>query len=269
VPELPEVETIVCDLRLLLTGETIGAVDILWERTIGAPAPAEFAAQLVGQRIGSVDRRGKFVVLHLEQGDLLVHLRMTGQLLVTAADEEPDRRHLRVALQLGNRRLLFVDTRKFGRMYLVQDASSILGDLGVEPLDASFTSGYLAGCLQGRRAPIKSLLLNQRLVAGIGNIYADEVLFAAGVSPSRRACTLGQAEVEALHLAIGRELRRGIRNRGTTISDYRDANGCPGEHHEFLQAYGRSGQPCLRCGAEIVRSRVGGRSSYYCPCCQR
>lgn len=270
MPELPEVETIVRDLQRPLAGATIRGVDILSESAIAVPTAAEFAAKLPGRRIQGVDRRGKFIILRLEPGVLLVHLRMTGRLLLaTNGAEEADPPHLRVALQLDRGRLLFVDTRKFGRLYLAADANAFLGSLGAEPLDPAFTPTALGDCLQGRRACVKSILLDQRVVAGIGNIYADEALFAAGISPARAAGTLSEAEVEALHSAIRSELQRGIHHRGTTFSDYRDAHGRRGGHREFLRVYGRAGQPCSQCGAEIQRSRLGGRSSHYCPRCQR
>ncbi len=269
MPELPEVETVVRDLRHLLPGRTVRAVDIFWARTIATPGPDEFVARVCGQRITGVDRRGKFIVLHLERDELLVHLRMTGQLLVVPAGEEPDLRHLRVALTVDGQRLLFNDARKFGRLYLVREADGVLGQLGPEPLEACFTAERLAGCLRGRRGPIKSVLVNQKVLAGIGNIYADEVLHAARIAPQRPADSLSPAEIRALHAAIRNELERGIRHRGTTFSDYRDARGRPGEHLEHLRIYGRGGKRCRRCGGQVACVRIGGRSSYHCPRCQR
>ena len=268
MPELPEVETVARDLRELLMGQSIGDVEVYWERSIATPSPGEFCARLRGRQILAVARRGKFIVLHLDRSDLLVHLGMTGQLLVEWADETLGRRHARVALHLDGKRLLFNDMRKFGRMYLVPDADVVLGDLGPEPLSSGFTSETLAACVRGRRGAIKSLLLNQAVIAGIGNIYADEALHAARIAPHRKACTLSQAEIAALHAAIRSELQRGIRNRGTTFSSYRDAKGQEGGNREHLRVYGRAGEACLRCGARIARSRIGGRSSFYCPRCQ-
>lgn len=268
MPELPEVETVARDLRGLLRGQSIGNVEVYWERSIATPSPGEFCAGLRGRQILAVGRRGKFIILHLDQGDLLVHLGMTGQLLVEQIGETSDRRHIRVALHLEGKCLLFNDTRKFGRMYLVPEADVVVGGLGPEPLESGFTSERLAACVRGRRGAIKSLLLNQGVIAGIGNIYADEALHAAQIAPHRRACTLSQAEIAALHAAIRSELQRGIRNRGTTFSSYRDAKGHEGGNREHLRVYGRAGEACLRCGAEIIRSRIGGRSSFHCPCCQ-
>lgn len=269
MPELPEVETVVRGLRQRITGRTITGVEVYWERAIATPCPSEFAAQLVGQRIRSVDRRGKFVVMGLEGADLLVHLRMTGQLLVVPAGQAHALRHVRVALALGDLLLIFNDARKFGRMALVPDARQWLAALGPEPLDPDFTAAALAARLQRRRLPIKSLLLDQRFLAGVGNIYADEVLHAACIAPTRPASSLSAAEAEALHAALQSELQRAIANRGTTLSDYRDAEGHSGAHQHTLRVYGREGKACPRCGGAIARMRLGGRSSYHCPRCQR
>ncbi len=257
------------DLRQLLVGLTIQSAEVYWERSIATPSPEQFKAGLAGQRVRGVARRGKFVILRLEHGDLLVHLRMTGQLLAVPAGEGAGLRHLRVALTLDGRRLLFNDPRKFGRLYLVPAAETALAGLGPEPLGSDFTEERLATCLQGRRGAIKALLLDQRFLAGVGNIYADEALHAAGIAPQRQACSLSRSEIGALHRGIREELERGIRHRGTTISDYRDAEGRAGEHAEHLCVYGRAGRPCLRCGTAIVRQRIGGRSSFHCPRCQR
>ncbi|MDI7274375.1 MAG: DNA-formamidopyrimidine glycosylase, partial [Anaerolineae bacterium] len=269
VPELPEVETIVRDLRGLVLGQTIRGVEVYWERSIATPDPEQFAARLVGQHIRGVDRRGKYIVVRLQRGDLLVHLRMTGQLLVASEGQERECRHLRVALLLDGRRLLFNDTRKLGRLAWVPDAEAALASLGPEPLGDGFTVERLAAAAAKRRVAAKTLLLDQRVLAGVGNIYADEALFAAGVAPWRRACTLERDEVAALYAAIRAEMERAIRNRGTTLSDYRDAAGREGEHREALRVYGRAGRPCPRCGAAIERTLICARSSYHCPRCQR
>lgn len=268
MPELPEVETVVRDLRGLLVGQPIDKVQVYWEGSIGTPSPAQFRSQLQGQHIVAISRRGKYIIFRLDRGDLLVHLRMTGQLLVQPARAKVERSHVRVALTLDGQRLLFNDVRKFGRMYLVSSAESMLAKLGPEPLEDLFTVQALAALVGGRRGAIKCLLLNQEVIAGIGNIYADEALHVAGIAPQRKACTLSETEIAALHSAIRSELARGIRDRGTTFSSYRDAKGERGEHREHLRAYGRAGQACRRCGATIVRSRIGGRSSFHCPCCQ-
>ena len=269
VPELPEVETVVRDLRQALVGQIVREVEIYWDGSVATPCPDEFRAGLRGQRVLDVQRRGKFIVVGLQRGHLLVHLRMTGQLLLTGAHETCQGRHLRIALTLDGKRLLFSDQRKFGRMYLVQDPAAVLAGLGPEPLEGGFTAERLARAAARRRVAIKSLLLDQRVLAGVGNIYADEALHAAGIAPQRQACTLDPAEVTRLHAAIRAELERAIGNRGTTLSDYRDANGQAGQHSAHLRVHGRAGEPCERCGCAVQRVRIGGRSSYYCPRCQR
>lgn len=269
MPELPEVETIVHDLRRTIIDETVEGVDVFWEGAIAVPSAQRFSTELLGRRIRDAERRGKFIILRLEPGDLLVHLRMTGQLLVTPNDHAPQPRHLRVALRLREKTLLFSDMRKFGRMYLVPDANQVLGNLGPEPLDPGFGVDEFQARLNGHRRSIKALLLDQRVLAGLGNIYADEALHAAGIAPQRQACTLDQREVTMLHGAIRDQLQRAIHNRGTTFSDYRDTAGNKGEHHEYLQVYGRAGSACLRCGSTLLRVRICGRSSFYCPICQK
>jgi len=269
VPELPEVETVARGLRQHLVGRTITSVEVYCEGSIATPCPEEFRARLLGQQVRAVDRRGKFIVIGLQDSDLLVHLRMTGQLLVAPADQVCSLRHVRVALTLGDLRLLFNDARKFGRMALVPSAVEWLAALGPEPFDEQVTASTLAARSRNRRLPIKSLLLDQRFVAGVGNIYADEVLHAACIAPGRLACSLSYAEFEALLAALRSELQRAIADRGTTLSDYRDADGQSGRHQQALRVYGREGQPCPRCGRPIVRIRLGGRSSYHCPHCQK
>ncbi len=268
MPELPEVETVVRSLRPHVAGRTVTGVEIYWPRTIHTPAPEAFRRELAGQRIDGVGRRGKFVIFCLERGDLLVHLRMTGQLLAAPPGAEPGLRHLRVALELDGVRLLFNDARKFGRMYLVASAQEWLAGLGPEPLNGELTVQGLAARLASRRAPVKSLLLDQHLLAGVGNIYADEALHAAHIAPQRPGCSLSQAEVVALRAGLQSVLERAIADRGTTLSDYRDGQGEPGRHQDVLQVYGRAGAPCSLCGGPIVRTRIGGRSAYHCPQCQ-
>lgn len=268
MPELPEVETIVRGLREVVVGKRIERVEVYWPRSIAEPDPAEFVARLEGQRIQGLDRRGKYVIGRLEHGDLLIHLRMTGQLLVAARGLDYDRQYLRVALVLDDARVHLCDVRKLGRLAWVPDGEVALASLGPEPLSGGFTAECLAAAAARRRVPVKALLLDQRVVAGIGNIYADEALHTAGIAPRRAACTLSSAELGALWSAVRQELERAIENRGTTLRDYRDVTGRAGEHREALRVYGRVGEPCLRCGARIARIAICGRSSYHCPACQ-
>jgi len=270
MPELPEVETVARGLQAALAGRTIVAVQVLWPRTVVDMEPAAFAERLAGQTIVRVGRRGKWVVLTLASGQaLLVHLRMTGRLLVeegACGDEQ----HVRVRLALDDGRCLcFRDARKFGRMALVDDPAPVLGELGPEPLGDDFTLAWLRGLLAGRRGRIKPLLLNQRVLAGLGNIYTDEVLFRARLSPRRSASSLSRRQVQALLLTIREVLASAIRRRGTSISDYVDARGRRGGFQFALQVYGRQGAACPRCGTPIVRSVVAGRGTWSCPRCQR
>ncbi len=272
MPELPEVETLARELREGLVGRSIVGVEVRWARTVAAPDPEDFARRLVGRRIREIRRRGKWLLLGLDGGEwLLVHLRMSGRLAVEGADA-PEDSHTRVVFHLDDgRRLRFSDPRKFGRMALTACPEDWLGGLGPEPLEPGLTPERLVGMLRGRRVRLKALLADQRFLAGLGNIYADEVLWRAGLHPLRRADTLTAEEVARLHGAIREVLEEAIARRGTTLADRRYVlpDGRPGEFAAHLAVYGREGAPCPRCSAPIVRTRVGGRSAHYCPQCQR
>ena len=271
MPELPEVETVARGLQASLVGCTIVGVEVRWVRSVAPPNPDAFARRLTGQAVTGVGRRGKWVVIELCGADtLLIHLRMSGRLVL---ESEPclDDRHLRVLLFLHDgRRLHFSDQRKFGRMVLTARPQLVLGDLGPEPLADDFTPDRLGEMLAQRRGRIKPLLLNQRFLAGLGNIYADEALWRAGVHPLRRAGTLTPAEVWRLHRAIRSVLMAAIASGGTTLPDrmYQQADGRAGEFAGRLAVYGRVGQPCLRCGSAVERIRVGQRGTHFCPHCQ-
>ncbi len=273
MPELPEVETVTRGLRASLVGYTVVGVEVHWARSVIPPNPTAFARRLVcrGQMVTDVGRRGKWVVITLSGGDtLLVHLRMTGQLVLESGGGLNDR-HSRVLLFLDDgRRLRFSDQRKFGRMVLTSEPQEVLGDLGPEPLADDFTAARLRDMLARRRGRIKPLLLNQQFLAGLGNIYTDEALWQAGIHPLRRANTLSPAEVRRLHRAIRSVLRAAIASGGTTLPDaaYQQADGRSGEFASRLAVYGRVGQPCPRCGATIERIRVGQRGTHFCPRCQ-
>ena len=270
MPELPEVETIVRGLREPLVGRQFTGVRVGWENLVARCSVEEFKRRLVGQRILGVKRRGKYLVFTLSGGgNLIIHLRMTGRLSIKNSDNELDKHdHLIFELDDG-RELRFNNVRKLGRVYLVEDEDEIVGRLGPEPLDDDFTPADFAALLSGRRGMIKPLLLNQQFMAGIGNIYADEALFAARIQPERKADTLTAGEIEHLYHAICQVLTQGIQNRGTTFSDYRDAGGREGGNQEYLRVFRRVGQPCPRCGTPIERTVVGGRGTYFCPRCQK
>jgi formamidopyrimidine-DNA glycosylase len=273
MPELPEVETIRADLARQLAGRQFTGAEVFWERTIARPDAARFGPLLAGRRIIEIGRRGKFLLFHLDQGAALVaHLRMTGRLRLRPAGTERSR-HLRAVLHLdGGDELHFEDQRKFGRLYLVCDESElqqVLAKVGPEPLASTFTLEELRRRLQGRRTLLKPLLLDQRFLAGLGNIYADEALFRARLHPLRRSDTLTPDEVRRLHQGILEALHQGIHNRGTTLASYRDAWGTAGRNQEQLLVFRRQGRPCPRCGTPIEKTRVAGRGTHVCPSCQR
>jgi len=280
MPELPEVETIVRDLRPHLEGRAIADVEVSWPRTIAEPAEdvEAFRNGVVGRRIVQVGRRGKLIWLRLDDGQsVVIHLRMSGRLVLLPAASG---RHLRVTFALAHASgpgqgepehicLYFYDQRKFGRIWLTRDAARMFGDLGPEPMEAAFGIEELALLLARRRGALKPLLLNQRVIAGLGNIYVDEALFRAGVHPQRAANTLSREEDVSLHSAIEAVLQHAIELHGTTFDGlFVRPGGEEGRHQEGLQVYGRAGLPCTRCGTPIERIVVAGRGTHFCPRCQ-
>ncbi len=264
MPELPEVETIVRGLRGPLVGLTFTNVVVTWPNSIQTPIP-ELQGRLPGQRIEAITRRGKYLQFHLSGGNtLLIHLKMSGDLLVEPADEPPHR-HVRTIFGLDNgHQLRFKDMRKFGRVYLVDDPHKVLGKLGPEPLAADFTSEDFKALFKKRRGRLKPLLLNQEFIAGVGNIYANESCFMAGIDPRRTADTLSAAELDKLYLAIRQALNYGIKHKGASLDEiYRG-----GEFQDYFQVHGRAGEDCFNCGFLIQRVVLGGRSTYLCPQCQ-
>jgi formamidopyrimidine-DNA glycosylase len=270
MPELPEVETVVRGLRGLLLGRTITGAAVDWPRTVAFPSANEFERHIAGRRIESVSRRGKYVVAELDRGFLLIHLKMSGRLRIGSGWEPPDR-HTRILFNLDDgRQLRFQDARKFGRVYLVDDPAQVVGKLGPEPLAADFTLDSFRRLLARRSGRLKPLLLNQAFLAGLGNIYADEALFAAHLHPLRQVDSLLPEEQAHLYESIRTVLSQAITGRGTTLDDYgyTDADGQAGTYQEQIAVYGRKGEPCLRCGAPIERIVIGGRSSHFCRRCQ-
>ena len=271
MPELPEVETFATDLRPQLVGRRILVSHILWPRTVAEPDPSELAARLAGQKISGVGRRGKYLILALELGDsLVIHLRMTGRLqLVPGDSSELAGPHVRAWFELDDGRALnFTDPRKFGRIWLTDNLIRVVGKLGPEPLAWDFSAEILAERLSGRRVAIKALLLNQEILAGLGNIYADEALFLAGIHPLRPGASLTPGEIERLHAAIRQVLGEAIGERGTMLRDYRPPYGQMGAYQNRLRVYQQTDHPCPRCGTPIRRIRVTQRSTHYCPNCQ-
>jgi formamidopyrimidine-DNA glycosylase len=275
VPELPEVQTVVNDLKEAgLVGATVTRARVFWPQTIAGLSPRTFCRRIRGERLVGLRRRAKYIVFDLRSGDsLLIHLRMSGRLHL-ASPGEAGSKHDQVILELGKRReLRFHDTRKFGRMYLVADPDHILGHLGPEPLDPSFTSRVFGERLRGRRRLLKPLLLDQGFLAGLGNIYADESLWEAGLHPCRVASSLSEQEVRALHRAIRKVLRQGIDNFGTTLgsgkSNFTSIARRMGRNRQQLNVYRRTDLPCPRCQGLIQRHIVGQRSTHLCPTCQK
>lgn len=269
MPELPEVETSVRALREPLIGETFTEARTYWPRHIDRPDPHSFQERIAGLRVKEISRRGKYMVFSLTGGEtLIIHLRMTGHLSVVFGDE-PVRKHTHTVLGLASgKELRFHDTRKFGRVYLVRDPQDVLGKLGPEPLDPAFTPDVLAKQLERRSMRLKPLLLDQTFVAGIGNIYADEALFYAGLHPERAADTLQSEDIQRLHAAIQKVLRMGIAREGASIDRYRKPDGSRGEMQNAVSVFRRTGEPCYECGTPIRRIVLGGRSTHYCPVCQ-
>jgi formamidopyrimidine-DNA glycosylase len=273
MPELPEVETIKRTLAPHLQGRTIAGVEVHHPGVIAIPDADSFARILAGKRITGLERRGKYLLFNLDDDyGLAAHLRMTGR-LVLAASVDPLPPHTHIVWYLpGDLTLRWVDSRRFGRLYLARKDEVVfktgLKELGPEPLDPAFNSATLAAICAGRRRPVKQVLLDQRLLAGIGNIYADEILFVAGLDPRRPAASLNQEEVACLRGAIQAVLEQGIANHGTSIRDYVDGSGRQGSNQDHLQVYSRTGRPCPRCSQILVRVRLGGRSTHFCPRCQ-
>jgi formamidopyrimidine-DNA glycosylase len=274
MPELPEVETIKEDLRELVVGSVIEIAEVLDSSLVEQPASTEeFARRLGGVRITGVRRRAKHLIVELDSGDALVfQLKIGGQLLLVPPVEEP-RTSLMLVLRLdGDRRLFLRDQTGFSRARLLDpgELEARLSSLGPEPLDEGFDVEYLRETLGSRRAQLKPLILDQKVVAGIGNIYADEILFDARLHPRRKANTLSGEEWSALCEAIRKNLAAGIEHRGTTVRLYKDVLNRPGEHQNHLRVFEKHGKPCPEgCGGEVARESVGGRPTHYCPECQR
>lgn len=275
MPELPEVQTIVDDLNVAgLVGTTIAAARVFWPRTIAFPSPRDFCRTIKGKKISAITRRGKFLVFDFENSHhLLIHLRMSGRIHLVATDSKR-LKHEHVSLRFDDgKQLRFHDTRKFGRMYLVDNPQKILGKLGPEPLAADFKLKNFAQRIHRRNRLLKPLLLDQAFIAGLGNIYVDESLWDAKIHPCRIASSLSDAEIQSLHRAIPKVLKRGIKNLGTTLgtgkTNFYSVARRQGQNEEKLKVFRRTGLACSRCKAIVERIIVGQRSTHICPSCQR
>ena len=275
MPELPEVQTIVDALiREGIEGLRIQMARVYWPRTIATSKPRSFCQRIKNKRIRAILRRGKFIVLHLSDGlHLIIHLRMTGRfdLGVSKLHQQP---HVQVVLDLDDdRHLMFHDTRKFGRFYLTKDPDTILGNLGPEPLSSDFTAKVFIGQLRDRKRQLKPLLLDQRFLAGLGNIYVDEALWTSGIHPLRSAHSLNAKEVKSLHRAIRQVLQQAIANSGTSLGqglgNYAWLNQQRGRNSDVLNVFRRTGQDCRRCGTAIERIVVAQRGTHVCTACQK
>ncbi|HZV76551.1 MAG TPA: bifunctional DNA-formamidopyrimidine glycosylase/DNA-(apurinic or apyrimidinic site) lyase [Candidatus Babeliales bacterium] len=269
MPELPEVETIVRGLRRRIVGKTIDRVDVRLAKMTIAPPGVEFAGAIAGERVAGVARRGKYAIVKLASGrSLVTSLRMTGRLVVSDDAGELPAAHVVMHFARGGR-LWFSDVRTFGRMRLVAAGEAWDRDLGIEPLSSGFTHEAFIGMLSGRTTPVKALLLDQRRIAGIGNIYACEALWKARIRPSLPSRRLTRPAIRRLRRAIVDVLKRAIEMRGTSVDDYVDADGLQGGYQNNLSVYGRDGEPCRRCRtSRIVRTVLAQRGTWWCRRCQ-
>lgn len=267
MPELPEVETIKNELLPYVIGRTITGITLYWERIVRQPSVSEFEAKVIGQTIITLSRRGKYLFFYLSSGDVLVmHLKMTGSLLIDPDDDKFTRAIIK--LDSGTE-IHFWDPRKFGVMWLDKDEGAVEAKLGPEPLDDDFTVEVLTQILRGRTAPVKPVILDQSVIAGIGNMYADEALFDAKIHPLKPTGDLTNDEIQRLYSSILKVLIKALSSKGASIRNYIRPDGQPGTaHDEFVVAHG-VGKTCPNCGTPIERIVVRGRGTYLCPKCQR
>lgn len=278
MPELPEVETVRRGLEKQLPGRVIVGAKVLRPDSIGYPSPAQFAKQVVGHTILSVHRRGKYLLLHLDRNaGLSVHLRMSGRLIVVG-DKKAKKpgSHVRVVITMdGGKELWFEDMRVFGRIWYVapgkrfEDIVGGLSALGIEPLNGELNGKYLQDAFANRKQAVKSALLDQTVIAGIGNIYADETLHLSKILPDTPANSLSKKQYALLAKTIAEVLSRAIGLGGSSVRNYVDADGVNGNYQHTAYVYGRTGQPCHTCKTKISRIKLAGRSSHFCPKCQR
>lgn len=273
MPELPEVEVLRRSLAPLLAGETLAGA-VVHQPVLREPVPRALARTVSGRPVEGLRRRAKYLLVDLAGGQtLIIHLGMSGRLNLVAADEPPAA-HEHVAFPLASgRRLRFIDPRRFG-LVLTAPTADLATDrhfvhLGAEPLDESFDGALLAGCAAGRRGPVKTFLMDGRVVVGVGNIYASEALYRAGVHPRRSVGRIAAARWQRLAEAVKAVLRQAIAEGGTTLNDFADGEGRQGYFQVSLSVYDREGEPCRRCARPIRRLVLAGRSTYYCPRCQR
>lgn len=268
MPELPEVQTVVNGLKEDLVGDRITCITPIWEKVLSNFIPSDLFIKGRMTLIQDVTRRAKFIIIHFPSSILAIHLRMTGKLFFPVANQIP--KHTTAVIKLDSRKkLIFHDTRKFGRIYLYNDLTPINERHGPEPLGKNFSVGWLHRALQQRKRNIKALLLDQSFLAGLGNIYVDESLWAAGIHPGSISNALPAARISRLHEAVQAILKAAITAKGTTIIDFSYLNGQSGRYTSQLRIFGRKGQPCITCGRDIEKIKVAGRGTYVCSRCQK
>ena len=265
MPELPEVETVSRNIAPHITNKTISGCAVYWQKTVEQPSATEFSGRIVNQTVLRVGRRAKYIVIDLSKDSLLIHLRMSGDLLYSPTPHTT-RPHDRVTLQFTDgSELAFNDPRKFGRVWLVADPASVTGKLGPEPLSEDFTLGIFSAIIGQSDRNIKAFLLDQTMIAGLGNIYTDEALYLAGILPTRKTSTLNPSEVSLLYNAIRNVLNEGIRNNGASFDwVYRG-----GHFQNNFNVYKRAKLPCKGCGTQIIKTTLQQRGTHYCPNCQK
>lgn len=266
MPELPEVETIVRELRQTISGKAIASIEIFWHKSFQEMIDEPYE----GQTIESIHRHGKYIIIGLTQNYLIVHLRMTGQLFFNDRGHFPNEQHLRIKIKFDNfSELAFFDQRKFGRIYFVADPSDIIGHVGPDALDSGLDEKKFSRLVGGSKMNIKAFLLSQKHISGVGNIYADESLFRCKIHPASTSEKIPVRKRKELFHVLRSVLLSAINNMGTTISDYRDVNGNEGKNQSFLEVYGQSGTSCSECGSIIIKYKIAGRGTHFCPDCQK
>jgi len=270
MPELPEVETTRRGIAPHLEGQGISGV-VVRERRLRWPAPMGLDRSLRGQRVRTVERRGKYLLIRFDTGTLIIHLGMSGSLRVLPADTPPQP-HDHIDLRFGDHCLRLRDPRRFGAVLWARDdplEHRLIAHLGPEPLSDDFSADYLHQCARKRQLAIKNLLMDSKMVVGVGNIYANESLFMAGIHPQRGCNRISLARCQTLVTAVKQVLAAAIEQGGTTLRDFQHEDGKPGYFAQQLQVYGRGGEPCVQCGAPLRETRIGQRSSVFCGRCQR
>lgn len=272
MPELPEVETVRRSVESRIAHKSIRSVEVHNSDVLDGVSSADFCTLLLDNAVGKMERRGKYLIFCLESGEkIILHLRMTGQLICFDEDFKEDK-HCHVVVRFDRGGFYYRDVRRFGRFCLIGSGGKTqigMEQLGYEPMDRKFTVNYVRDGVAGRHCSVKSRILDQHFIAGIGNIYADEILFAARIHPERRCCDLTNCQIRRLKKASETVLAEAIEHRGTTFSDFRDGYGEIGGHQEHLSVFHRDGEPCPVCGTTIEKIKCGGRTTSFCPKCQK